>query len=293
VNRPTVPPAALGTALDALVRRYDRRWLASDPLRFPRRYDDPADREVAAVVAALLAYGRVASILASVAAVLEVLGPRPAHRLAETPPEIVGRRLRGFRHRWTRGSDVAWLLDGLRRIREEHGSLGALLLGAATPDAPLRSALAAWHDAANARRPATQPRPRGRAFLLPDPRAGGACKRLLLLARWCVRPDDGVDLGLWHGPSLLPADLLMPLDVHAHRIATQVGLTRRRRADWRAAEEVTDGLRAFAPYDPVRYDFALVRPGILGRCRYAHVADVCAGCDLREVCRYGRRTATT
>ena len=40
--------------------------------------------------------------------------------------------------------------------------------------------------------------------------------------------------------------------------------TRRRQATLRAALEVTDAFRELAPHDPVRYDFALTRPGIRG-----------------------------
>lgn len=284
--------SALAACLESLVRRYDRRWIDTDPLRFPRAYDDAGDREVAAVVASVLAYGRVASILASVAGALAALGPHPAATLADRRPGELGRRLRRFRHRWTDGSDLAWLLEGVARAREEGGTLGALVAAEGGGAEPLRAGLARWHDAA--RRVggvAGAARARARAFLLPDPHSGAACKRLLLLARWCVRPDDGLDLGLWRG--LAPRDLLVPLDVHAHRVARLLGLTRRRAPDWRAAVEVTDGLRALDPDDPVRFDFALVRPGIVGRCRYRLDAAVCGPCDLRPACRVGRRLAST
>jgi uncharacterized protein (TIGR02757 family) len=289
-----VPPhAALRPALEALARRYDRAWLDSDPLRLPHGYADPEDREVVAVVAAALAYGRVASILASAKRALAALGPRPAVALAEEPA-AVERRLAGFRHRFTAGSDLAWLLRSVRRARERSGSLGAFLAERAVPGRALQAALAAWRDLAFQTSPPRSARARrARAFLLSDPRAGGACKRLLLLARWCVRPDDGVDLGLWRDPRLSPADLLVPLDVHVHRIAVQVGLTERPRPDWRAAEEVTAALRHYDPLDPVRFDFALARPGIVGRCRYRHVAEVCGACDLRPACRVARQASTS
>jgi hypothetical protein len=35
-------------------------------------------------------------------------------------------------------------------------------------------------------------------FFFPSPATGSACKRLCMFLRWMVRPDDGIDLGLWH-----------------------------------------------------------------------------------------------
>jgi uncharacterized protein (TIGR02757 family) len=188
------------------------------------------------------------------------------------------------------GDDLAWLLEGVARERERRGSLGTSLAEHATDDAPLRSALEGWSASAARVWPTTDAaRRRSRAFLLPAPSRGGACKRPLLLARWCVRPDDGIDLGLWTSPRLRPRDLLVPLDVHAHRTARLLGLTRRRTVDWRTAEEVTAALRRVDREDPVRHDFAWVRAGILGRCRARWVAENCGACALRPACRVGRR----
>jgi uncharacterized protein (TIGR02757 family) len=289
------PSPALGALLDGLARRYDRAWLASDPLELPRRYEAPADREVAAVVAALLAYGRVASIRRSVEGALSRLGPAPARALEEGSASLEA-RLRGFRHRFTSGEDLAWLLEGVARARAEAGSLGAFVDAAAVGPEPLRAGLSAWRRLADGVPASSAPaRRRARAFLLPDPEAGAACKRTLLLARWCVREDDGLDLGLWPRRRLLPRHLLLPLDTHAHRVARDLGLTRRRAADWRAAAEATERLAVYDADDPVRFDFALARPGILGLCRHRHVPSICGPCPLREACAHGRprRAAVT
>jgi uncharacterized protein (TIGR02757 family) len=282
------PSEALGGRLDALARRYDRRWLESDPLRWPRAYADPEDREVVAVVAALLAYGRVASIQRSIADVLSRLPTRPSEAVRPGGGTATQARLRGFRHRFTTGEDLAWVLESVARAREERGSLGAFVGAAAGGSEPLRTGLAAWRSLAWAVPASRDPaRRRARAHLLPDPAAGGACKRTLLLARWCVRPDDGLDLGLWKDVGLRPRDLLLPLDTHVHRVVRQLGLTSRRAADWRAAAEATASLARYDPDDPVRFDFALARPGIVGLCRHRHVPEICGACDLRPDCAFG------
>ena len=55
----------------------------------------------------------------------------------------------------------------------------------------------------------------------------------------------------------------MPLDTHMHRICRKLGFTERKPADLRTAVEVTEAFRRICPEDPVRYDFALTRLGIL------------------------------
>ena len=65
-RRPAVAPGDGGTSpapgvaahLDALVARYERpAFVASDPVALPHAFDDPRDREVIALYAALLAWG--------------------------------------------------------------------------------------------------------------------------------------------------------------------------------------------------------------------------------------------
>jgi uncharacterized protein (TIGR02757 family) len=283
------PAPDLGPRLDALARRYDRRWLESDPLRWPRRFHDPRDREVVAVVAALLAYGRVASIQASIAAVLAALPARPSDALLPRHRADLPDRLRAFRHRFTAGADLAWCLESVGRAWDDAGSLGAFVGRTALGPDRLRAALVAWRRLADEVPASPAPaRRRAREFLLPDAGRGAACKRLALLARWCVRPDDGLDLGLWT-EGLSPRDLVLPLDTHVHRLVAHLGLVRRKTPSWAAAREAAAALSRYDRDDPVRFDFALARPGILGACLHRPVADVCGPCDLRTVCAHGRR----
>jgi uncharacterized protein (TIGR02757 family) len=76
-----------------------------------------------------------------------------------------------------------------------------------------------------------------------------------------VRSDhQGVDFGLWK--SITPALLKIPLDVHVFKIATQLRLLSRKKADWLAVEELTSQLCKFDPMDPVKYDYALFSLGV-------------------------------
>jgi len=242
-------------ALDDLYARLNRRcYVHPDPLEVLGDYPDVGDREIAALVAACLSYGRVKSILASVRWVLERLTPSPARFLADASAASLHELLAGFRHRFATGAQMAALLLGARRLIAEHGSLNAAFVAhLGSDDATVVPALTAF--AAELREAAGGLD----AHLLPCPARGSACKRLNLLLRWMVR-RDAVDPGGWTGVS--PAQLVVPLDVHMRRICAALGLTRRKSADLRAALEITAAFRRFAPDDPVRYDFALTRLGI-------------------------------
>jgi uncharacterized protein (TIGR02757 family) len=237
------------------------------------------DLEVAGILAAGLAFGGVEAILSSARRALAPLGPRPARGLEALGDRDLRRALRGFRHRWISGDDVAALLAAVRSLRREHGSLeGAFRAG--DPGGPdVGGALAAFAAALRAADPGFAPR--GAAGFVPSPRDGSACKRPLLFLRWMAR-DDGIDTGAWR--SLDPARLVLPLDTHVARIARALGLFRRRTVDWRAALEATATLRRFDPGDPVKYDFAICRLGILGTCPFRRGRGKRADCPLREVC---------
>jgi uncharacterized protein (TIGR02757 family) len=76
-----------------------------------------------------------------------------------------------------------------------------------------------------------------------------------------VRQDDrGVDFGLWKSISM--SELMIPLDVHVYKVAHQLKLLKREKADWTSVEELTKNLRKLDPDDPVKYDYALFSIGI-------------------------------
>ncbi len=99
----------------------------------------------------------------------------------------------------------------------------------------------------------------GSFSLISAPKDGSACKRLFLYLRWMVRKED-VDPGGWE--VLKPSELIVPTDVHMHRIALKLGLTLRKIGDIVSAKQITSSFRLFCPSDPVKFDFPLTRLGI-------------------------------
>ena len=255
-SRGGLEPAHLRALLERIREAYHRPELIHpDPLEIVRGYDDPRDREIAAVICSSLAFGRVERILVASRQVLERLDP-PAQDLARTPPSRLRRRLAGFRHRFVTGEHVTALLVGVRAVMRRRGSLEAGFLAHDRPDAPDTRAGLAGLTAEIRTGAGADP-----GHLLPEPCRGSACKRLHLMLRWLVR-RDAVDPGGW--TDVRPARLVVPLDVHMHRVAVALGLTARRALDGRAAVEITRGFARLAPEDPVRWDFALTRAGIRG-----------------------------
>jgi len=242
--------------LEALYERYHRpELLGSDPLIIVHRYADVADREIVGLIAACLAYGNVKAILRGVADVLARLGDAPRASLCDTPDAVIRRDFRTFRYRVTDGEKMAGLLVAMKRVIERHGSLhDAFLAHQHEAHETIVDALAGWVDAFQAA--ADTPLD----HLLAHPARQSACKRLLLFLRWMVR-RDAIDPGGWDG--VCPSRLVVPLDVHMHRMARRLRLTQRKQPTLTAALEVTRRFRRYAPLDPLRYDFALTRPGIL------------------------------
>ena len=237
--------------LDKLYARYNHReFVHPDPLEFVLEYDDPCDQEIVGMIASSLAFGGVAQILNSVALVLKHM-PGPARYLRDASPSRMWRAFEGFRHRFVTGRELCGLLTGMRRVIEEHGSLGACF--AQGLDDKHDTVLPALDTFVGQLRAVSG---LSENYLLPLPARGSACKRLNLFLRWMVRRDE-VDPGLW---AAVPASkLIMPLDTHIHRIALAVGLTERRQGNMRTALEITEAFRKIAPDDPVKYDFALTR----------------------------------
>lgn len=241
--------------LDALYEKYNRReFIHPDPLEFLFDYEDPLDREIVGLIAASLAYGRVAQILGSVSKVLDRLGASPSRFLSDSSKAELKKAFKGFKHRFTTGEQVAGLFFGIKRVTGRYGSLERCFVSHMSPkDETVLPALAAFVEELS-----QEGADLGSMFL-PSPLGGSACKRLNLFLRWMIRKDD-VDPGGWRDIS--PSMLIVPLDTHMHRIGRSTGLIVRKQADLRAALEMTRAFKAIVPDDPVRYDFALTRLGI-------------------------------
>jgi uncharacterized protein (TIGR02757 family) len=277
-------------ALEHLYRSFNAPESALDPVQIVRRYPQLDDREVVAFVAAGLAFGRVASVMASIEAMCAVLGPHPAEAVRSFNPSADRARFDPLGHRWTRGRDLAALVWILQRILDTSGSVERFFAtGIDAAAADIGPALESFSTRARAinltavygRVPTTP----GAWYFFSRPSSGSACKRLNLFLRWMVRQDE-VDPGGW--TSVPARQLVVPLDTHTIRVGRCLRLTRRRSPGWRMATDITAALRAIDPEDPVRFDFSLCHLSMMGACGDGS-AQGDTQCPLRGHCRPGRR----
>lgn len=275
--------AQIKDVLERLYRKYNRRRLIKpDPLQFVYHYSRPADMEIVAFLASALAYGRVQQIEK---ALTDLFG-----RMGNSPFEFVknfdGRqreKLKSFKHRFTSGDDISDLLALLKKILVENGSVEKFfLLGYRKTDGNIVPALSNFCELLLDRYAVEHngQLSRGLKYLLSSPTGGSVCKRLNLFLRWMVRDDD-VDIGLWE--SIDKNKLIVPVDVHMGRLCGVLGFHSRKTISLSTALKITDSFSRIEPADPVKYDFALSRIGIVENCN-GRLRKQCVDCELYEFC---------
>lgn len=276
--------------LDGLYDTYHSGYLESDPLKFLHRYEQAEDIEIVGLITSSLAYGRVDRIFKSLETIFDVMGNSPSDFVKDFDPARDAKLFDGFVHRFNKGEDIACLIWFLKQVLEEQGSLGGLFKYLQNHnDANIGPLLAAFSDYMLSLDSTpfyggkALPKDAGVRYFFPSPKNGSACKRLCLFLRWMVRKDKGLDFGLW---DFIPASkLIIPLDTHLARLSQQLGFTKLKSPGWKMALEVTQSLKKLDPKDPLRYDFALCRLGILDVCPKKKDEEKCKKCGIKDVCR--------
>jgi uncharacterized protein (TIGR02757 family) len=273
----------LKAVLDKLYDKYNRRELIKpDPLQFVYEYSNPADMEVAGFLAASLAYGRVEQIENDLRSLFGRMGRSPYEFILDFSKRDRD-KLGNFKHRFNTGDDVSDLLTLLQRVLTGCGSIEKFFVRFYNgSDENVIPALSRFCDALlDEHRLAHKSRiSKGLAFLLAGPGHGGAAKRLNLFLRWMVRGDD-VDAGLWQTIDKLK--LVVPVDVHMSRLCGILGFHNHGSASLKTTVEITRRFAEVEPTDPVKYDFALSRIGILEDCTGRHRRG-CDACELLPWC---------
>lgn len=213
----------------------DPVYFQEDPVMFPRKFaQDMAegravlqDVEIAALFAAHFAWGRREMIVRDCNRLFEEMQWRPFDYVKAGDWRDEDASI----HRTTKWSDVARICKRLKEWYFWHGSLEPL-----TQD-ELRTTIFRQKS---------------------DPKAPN--KKINMMRRWMVRDDGKVDLGVWKDTD--PACLLIPLDVHVHDVAMDLGLTSRRQKDIRTVQEITSSFSDIFPGDPCKGDFSLFGYGV-------------------------------
>jgi uncharacterized protein (TIGR02757 family) len=239
--------------LENIYLNYNKKeYIDPDPLLFLYDYPDARNREIAGIIAACFAYGRVEQIMKTVGYVLSKLEPTPFDYLMSHTKKDMANDFKGFLYRFANDVNLINLLWGLRTVLYRFVSLeNCFCEGWAKENETVLPGLVFFCE---------QMDPNNKTgHLLADPKKNSACKRSILFLRWMVRKDL-VDPGGWE--KISPSQLIIPLDTHMYKIGLMLEFTKRKSADMKTALEITRGFKKILPEDPVKYDFSLTRFGI-------------------------------
>lgn len=270
--------------LERLYRKYNHYELIKpDPLQFVYQYSEPADMEIAGFLAAALAYGRVQQIEKSLTKLLGYMGSHPSSFVRNFNNESRV-NLKKFKHRFNTGDDISDLLILLKNVLNKYGSIeSSFVRGYNNNDENIIPALTNFcnsllkiHTSGHKGQVS-----KGLKYLLVSPSDGSACKRLNLFLRWMIR-DDEVDAGLWK--SIDKKKLIVPIDVHMGRLCRFLGFHNKNTVSLSTAVEITRRFADIEPNDPVKYDFALSRIGIVENCT-GKPGNLCRNCELISFCQ--------
>lgn len=235
---PGYPSPLMQNILLSLAEKYnDPEYFKEDPVMFPRHFvklleEEKAclqDVEIAGLLAAHLAWGRRAMIVRDCNRMFDEMGWKPydyvmAGRYRNEDASL---------HRTIKWSEFAAICSRLKDYYTENESLEYL-----SPD---EMRVRIFGQKSNLK---------------------AANKKIHMFRRWMVRRDGIIDFGLWRHTD--PAELIIPLDVHVHTTARNMGVTSRNSADFSTALEITDYFRKLFPDDPCKGDFALFGYGVTG-----------------------------
>ena len=248
-------PQELKEFLDLKVEEFNQpEFIESDPIQIPHRYTLKEDIEIAGFLAATIAWGNRKMIIKNSNRMMELMGNTPFDFVMSHEEHHL-EQLEGFVHRTFNSIDFSYFITALKHIYTQHGGLETIFSTYATADS-LQPSIATFkqHFFELPHQQRTQKH-------VSNPLKGSAAKRINMYLRWLVRQDNkGVDFGLW--PSISPAILSCPLDVHSGNVARKLGLLKRKQNDAKALAELDENLRKLDSNDPVKYDFALFGLGV-------------------------------
>lgn len=242
--------------LDTESRRINRpEFIDSDPVQFPRRFEDIRDIEIVSLLVSSIAWGNRKMILRDAEKMLSLMDWQPYNYTMEQGYEELADNQNIHRTFFTQ--NLKHYLRGLREIYLKHENLNqySKKLSLNTSESPAWE-LAKALNKALAKANGGQPDSR----CLPVNLEKSALKRLNMALRWLVRDDGIVDLGVWD--SIKPSQLYIPLDVHVGNISRQLGLLNRKSNDRQAVVELTEVCRQLRPHDPAYFDYALFGIGV-------------------------------
>lgn len=249
-----------------LADKYETKdFIEADPIQFPRKYcidtdyagrimEDKRNVEISGFITAWLSYGNREQIIKTV---------NKLHILMDWKPYdyLMSQEWREFKnsnarlYRFNTYGDYAELLQCLYIIYSEYNDLEEAFFKLSNRGKKYTERFINMCNYIQRLQVLFED-----IFGIPVLFGDSACKRLAMFLRWMIRRDSPVDMGIWE--RCQPEKLIIPLDTHVHRQALNLGITKRKSADMRTAQEITDYFSDIFPGDPAKGDFALFGYGV-------------------------------
>lgn len=253
-------------SLEILYNSFDfERAVQNDPIRFPKRFSEPLDIEISAIISSTFAYGSIKCFCNFLEELFKIMGRNPSDFILHFKPLNLIKKMQ-IKYRFSSAYDIVAFLYVLQKLiknsplktfeyyftnnsccshvsKKTHGLILKILTFI---NSALKTDLTPIYG--------KDFKTRGFLHFLPNPTKGSPCKRINLFLRWMVRKRD-VDFGLWN--TIKPDELIIPLDVHIWRVSKRLGFTGRNSQSLKTAIEITEYLKKIEPEDPLKYDFVL------------------------------------
>lgn len=239
------------TELDDLVKQYENTdFIKNDPVQFIHRFKNRKDIEIAGFISSLLAYGSREQFIKKLNILFgDIVQNEPLNFIENFDSGIIG----DFNYRFGKPKDFVAIFEIMKELYSSGSNLEELFNYGYKQGKIFESVVDYFYSRVKSEV--------GQGFyhMIPNPRNGGAMKRMCMYLRWMVR-NSSVDMGVWK--SIKTSELFIPLDVHVGRISRQMGLLKRNANDFKSVLELTNKLKEFDALDPIKYDFALFGYGV-------------------------------
>lgn len=274
--------------LEKVVSKYQNiSYLETDPICFPKEYQNPLDIEIVSFISCLFAYGNVKQIQKFLAPLFRSMGPSPSLWLQKTNLQSDPTSLFTTGYRFQTKEDLLVFFTTLQRILIETKSSSPLLEsyflnegGSFDPKSSIPQFQTFWEQEL-LKTLAGKPMSYGLQFLIDKPESKSPKKRISLFLRWMVRKEYP-DFGIYK--RILPSVIPYPLDVHIQKLSKVLGIQSLHTFQMKDAYRLTEYFKEINPDDPLLYDFYLTRVGIIEKCKGKFVEEICLGCELKQVC---------
>lgn len=230
--------------MEEMMKRWAREYntpsfVDCDPIKFPRKYmERQDDAEISGLLTALISFGRREQILKKAQELDAMFKGSPFYWIANGEFfDDIPYNGESFYRTITNKRMVDWCIS-IRRMIMKCGTIENYLVTEGTPIGEVHETLSK----------------------IIGFNTQSANKRIAMFLRWMVNDKGNVDLGLWKARKW--QKIPIPLDTHVHRMALELGITKRKSVDRKTAMEITEYFEKVFPNNPLLGDFALFGYGV-------------------------------